>query len=126
MKYGGAYYCKMIEAAKTNLGDISAALLAADARVKELEAALERERMRLAACGIAALGYFEVCHEDYISASLQDVLKLRSELVESRAEVEKVVEAAIGVSQILSVDDGAIGELFKTLAELHRVRNGEK
>ena len=40
------------------------------------ESELERERMRLAACGVAALGYFTDCHDDYKSASLDDVLQL--------------------------------------------------
>lgn len=45
-------------------------------RNTELENELERERLRLAACGVAALGYFNGCHPDYDSASLQDVLRL--------------------------------------------------
>ena len=46
-------------------------------RVQELEKELERERMRLAACSTAALGYFEGCCGEYKSASLDDVLRLR-------------------------------------------------
>lgn len=45
-----------------------------------LRAELERERMRLAACGAAALGYFEDCLDEYKSASLDDVLRLQVEL----------------------------------------------
>jgi hypothetical protein len=44
--------------------------------VRSLEDDLERERMRLAACGVAALGYFDGCKKEYDSASLQDVLRL--------------------------------------------------
>jgi hypothetical protein len=44
--------------------------------VARLEAELERERLRLAACGVAALGYFEGCKPEYDSGSLQDVLRL--------------------------------------------------
>jgi hypothetical protein len=40
---------------------------------------LETERMRLAACGVAALGYFNGCEDAYKSASLDDVLRLRAE-----------------------------------------------
>lgn len=54
--------------------------------IKRLEAAekerdkwrdeLDVERMRLAACGVAALGYFTDCAQEYKSASLEDVLRL--------------------------------------------------
>jgi hypothetical protein len=48
-------------------------------RMNALEAELDRERHRLAACGVAAFGYFDGCHDDYKSASLDDVLRLRAE-----------------------------------------------
>lgn len=44
--------------------------------VERLGAELEIERMRLAACGTAALGYLKGCSPEYDSASLQDVLRL--------------------------------------------------
>ncbi len=47
------------------------------ARITELERQLENERVRLSACGSAALGYFEGCKDEYKSASLDDVLRLR-------------------------------------------------
>lgn len=43
----------------------------------KLKQELEDERIRHAACGTAALGYFTGCHEKYLSASLQDVINLR-------------------------------------------------
>lgn len=45
---------------------------------------LERERLRLAAVGTAALGYFKGCHQDYDSASLQDVLRLYKNYVDAQ------------------------------------------
>ena len=42
----------------------------------ELKTELERERIRLAACGSAALGYYDGCNDEYKSASLDDVLRL--------------------------------------------------
>ncbi len=45
----------------------------------ELRKELERERIRLAACGSAALGYYEGCKDEYKSASLDDVLRLRKD-----------------------------------------------
>jgi hypothetical protein len=49
------------------------------ARIAKLEDELETERLRLAACGTAALGYFNGCKDEYKSASLDDVLKLRAD-----------------------------------------------
>jgi hypothetical protein len=57
-----------------------------EARVKKLEAELEIERGRLAACGVAALGYFDGCQDEYRSASLEDVLKLRSDFDAERGK----------------------------------------
>jgi hypothetical protein len=45
--------------------------------IGKLKEELEDERIRHAACGTAALGYFTGCHEKYLSASLQDVINLR-------------------------------------------------
>ncbi len=54
--------------------------------IRAVEAEIETERMRLAACSTAALGYFESCHDDYWSASLTDVLALRASSDALRAE----------------------------------------
>lgn len=51
----------------------------------EQEDLLEIERLRLAACGIAALGYFDGCNEKYKSASLSDVLRMREELDKAKS-----------------------------------------
>lgn len=45
---------------------------------ERLKGELETERMRLAACGVAALGYFDGCKDEYRSASLEDTLRLRT------------------------------------------------
>lgn len=45
--------------------------------VDKLKQELEDERIKHAACGTAALGYFTGCHEKYLSASLQYVINLR-------------------------------------------------
>lgn len=65
--------------------DRNAELEAENARLRE---ELETERMRLAGCGVAALGYFDGCCDEYKSASLNDVLKLRKEVEALRAVVE--------------------------------------
>lgn len=51
-------------------------------RLETTEKELEKERLRLAACSVAALGYFEGCAQEYRSAALDDVLKLRAKIVE--------------------------------------------
>ncbi|MDS1045304.1 hypothetical protein QM013_34815, partial [Pseudomonas aeruginosa] len=53
----------------------------------ELRAELETERMRLAGCGVAALGYFDGCADAYKSASLSDVLRLRADCDAALARV---------------------------------------
>ncbi len=68
-----------LEQARLNgMGASREAALMAKLEVAEKE--VEIERMRLAACGVAALGYFEGCAEEYISASLNDVLALRAKI----------------------------------------------
>jgi hypothetical protein len=63
-------------------------------RLKACEEELERERIRLAACGVAALGYFDGCKDEYRSASLEDTLRLyakydqlTADLAQARADV---------------------------------------
>lgn len=58
-------------------------------RIKELTAELETERQRLAACGVVALGYFDGCADEYKSASIGDVLRLRAEVERLRKDVER-------------------------------------
>jgi len=48
------------------------------------EAELETERLRLAACGVAALGYFTDCKPEYRSASLEDVLRLQASITAAK------------------------------------------
>lgn len=64
------------------LAHISCAEIADE--IESLRQQLETERMRLAACGVAALGYFNGCADEYKSASLEDVLRLRADF-EQRA-----------------------------------------
>ena len=62
-----------------------------------LEAAenkLETERMRLAACSVAALGYFDGCAKEYTSASLDDVLNLRKRLEAAEKELVEIRHGA--------------------------------
>ncbi|HGM4821483.1 TPA: hypothetical protein ACKP7E_000402 [Pseudomonas aeruginosa] len=63
---------------------------AALAKVAELEAELETEHMRLAACSTAALGYFDGCADAYKSASLSDVLRLRADCDAALARVAEL------------------------------------
>ncbi|HGW4420722.1 TPA: hypothetical protein ACNIEI_001715 [Pseudomonas aeruginosa] len=76
---------------------------AAQARVAGLEAELETERMRLAACGTAALGYFDGCADAYKSASLSDVLQLRADCDSALARVAEL--EACGAPALLAAAD---------------------
>ncbi len=64
-----------------------------------LRAELETERMRLAGCGVAALGYFDGCADAYKSASLSDVLRLRADC---DAALARVAELEAALSSALS------------------------
>lgn len=78
--YGARWYSMGIE----KVHELRTAYLAGHAarqgEVETLRAELETERMRLCACGVAALGYThpeDEVHSDYKSASLDDVEALR-------------------------------------------------
>lgn len=58
-------------------------------RIEALEQELETERMRLAACGVAALGYFDGCKDEYRSASLDDTLRLYAKCGSLESEVKE-------------------------------------
>jgi hypothetical protein len=60
-------------------GDAEAERDAAVQRAEAAERAAEVERLRLTACSLAATGYFQGCNDEYLSASLTDVLTLRAE-----------------------------------------------
>ena len=71
---------------------------------KALEADLETERLRLAACGVAALGYFDGCKDEYRSASLEDTLRLyesNKELVKQLAEHKADAERYRNIKPII-------------------------
>jgi len=74
-----------------DLGDIGLV-----SRCKKLEEELEIERMRLAACGVAAIGYVKTaddCHKEYQSASLDDVLSLQKRYGELSKKYEELLYA---------------------------------
>lgn len=49
-------------------------------RIRQLELALETERMKLVAVSVAAEGNFSGCRPEWQSPALQDVLALRKRL----------------------------------------------
>jgi hypothetical protein len=83
--------CKLFDAAAYK------ARVEAQTLVDAAQAEVERERLRLAACGVAALGYFDGCKDEYRSGSLDDVLKIRAEvdsLTRDRDEWKEATELA--------------------------------
>ncbi|HGS7927831.1 TPA: hypothetical protein ACMFQN_005203 [Pseudomonas aeruginosa] len=77
------------------------------ARIEKLETELETERMRLAACGTAALGYFDGCADAYKSASLSDVLRLRGDCDSALAEIAELEKKLAMTSDAASKGDAA-------------------
>jgi hypothetical protein len=81
-------------------------------RVAALEADVERERIRLAACGVAALGYHkdgDSIHPDYESASLSDVHQLTAKL--KRAEASEADARTKIAAQLIEI--GRLQEKIK-------------
>ena len=113
-----------------------------DAEIAALRQQLETERMRLAACGTAALGYFDGCKDEYKSASLDDVLRLRQQLAECELERDELVAALDYVIRdlelraslnpdpderdIIQLGDGAYRQATEALAKLGADKTGEK
>jgi hypothetical protein len=80
-----------------HMDGLDADLANAADEIDSLRQQLETERMRLAACGCAALGYFNGCADEYKSASLDDVLALHQRVVELEHAIDdKMVVAHIG------------------------------
>ena len=71
----------------------TAAISFLEQQLKEANDELEVERMRLAGCSVAALGYFDGCDDKYKSASLDDVLSLYEQLKERDALLDEVLKA---------------------------------
>ena len=74
-----------------------------------LRGGLETECMRLAACSTAALGYFDGCIDEYKSASLNDVLRLRADYSAKDTLLRQALEALKSV-------DGTIASLASVLS----------
>lgn len=86
-------------------------------RTAQLEAELETERQRLAACGVAALGYFEGCLPQYKSGSLNDVLCLRDSNKQLEAEKARLLDALRASNEMLCAGENAYAQhmINKTL-----------
>lgn len=78
------------EAARQRVVELLDEKIEAAKEIEYLRQQLETERMRLAACGTAALGYFDGCKDEYKSASLDDVLRLRQQLAECERERDEL------------------------------------
>ena len=78
----------------------------AAAELRRLHATLERERMRLVACGVVALAdtpdsakHARQMHPDYESASCQDVARRVDECISLRAQRDALLEALKGIDK---------------------------
>lgn len=86
-----------------------------------LRAELETERMRLAGCGVAALGYFDGCADAYKSASLSDVLRLRADCDAALARVAELERGKVYVEarQCDECQHGGINDSATGVAACH-------
>jgi hypothetical protein len=79
-----------------------------DAEIEQLNAELERERMRLSACGIVALANTEesatkarLMHDDYRSASCDDVARMVDVQMKLRTQVEQLNAKVAMMSEVI-------------------------
>ena len=86
-------------------------------REQSIRAELETERLRLAGCGVAALGYFDGCKEEYKSASLNDVLELRKKHDELKEMNVKAWETNIKLNEKISNQQEEIRKVNQQLGE---------
>ena len=78
--------------------------------IEQLNAELERERMRLAACGVVALANTEesatkarLMHDDYRSASCDDVVRMVDVQMKLRTQVEQLNAEIAMMSEAIAV-----------------------
>jgi hypothetical protein len=86
------------------------------AEITALKQQLEEERLRLAACGVAALGYFDGCKDEYRSASLEDTLKLYAENQQLKQQLSKYEAAGVNLN-------ARVAEIAVLKQQLEEVRN---
>lgn len=99
----------LMDEAADRIEQLEHQLSAAVSRGAELMEEVERERIRLAACGCAAIGYFDGCKDEYHSASLDDVLRLqeklaacqkeRDEMLSTRSTWDRVLQEKLAAAQ---------------------------
>ena len=103
-------------------------------QVAQLTSELETERMRLAACGVAALGYFNGCKDEYRSASLDDTVSLYANQITEQAKGKVLTDAFEKARMLLCETNpncsseylfGSISGAFKRLDEALATVKGE-
>jgi len=90
-------------------------------------AELDNERMKLAGCSTAAIGYWkegDAIHPDYESTALHDVAALYQRKEKERERAEKAEAAAIPQNPCTCVPDGDDGTLAH-LCEWHKAELGD-
>lgn len=99
------------------------------ARVVELRADLERERMRLAACGVVALAdtpesarQAREMHEDYRSASCDDVARRVDECMRLREKNEAEYQARCSLQADINNLSAELADAIKAIDRLHDER----
>ena len=91
------------------------------------EKELETERMRLAGCSAAALGYFYGCSEEYKSASLSDVLALRERYDKAVSAYKEVSEQKLKAEAQIKMLVEALEEPMKHIRNMMKhIRNIKK
>jgi len=126
----------------TDFRMVSSIITEKDAAVEQLKAELEKERMRLVACGVIAMSNTTRTlneaidmHDDYKSASARDVeravrteIRQREEIQQLKAELEKVQQdkASNDLGYLkLSAENNSLKSKLKLAVEALRGLNNE-
>jgi DNA repair exonuclease SbcCD ATPase subunit len=86
--------------------------------ITSLKEQLETERLRLAACGVAALGYFDGCKDEYRSASLEDTLRLYAKNQELKAQLAEANRNLKEFGELYIERGEQLAECKKELSEM--------
>lgn len=111
------------------IAELKSLLAAKDKQIAELQSQRDHELGRLAAVGVAAMegkARWKGCHEDYNSASLQDVLRLSERCEAAESLVAQCNKETEGLAGALKVEKMIAKQAIDSLAQAENVIEAAK